>query len=387
MEFCWEPEYLAFRDEIEAFIHEWRTPELLEEQREREGAGGGPILTKYYEALQEKGWMRMCWSPELGGEGRNPLYRFILVETMEYWQMPYGNLTYTSVAPALAVHGNEEQKKRFLPGIWNGDYTFAIGYSEPNAGTDLAALRTRAEKVEGGWIVQGQKIWTSLAEQSTHIWLAVRTDSDGPKHAGISLMIVETKSEGVTIRPLPTLSGFVTYETFYDNVFVPDENLVGPLNGGWSIIMHALNHERVGLSPTGNLCRGYDLLVEHLENKAPEKLADPVVRNRLAEMKMELQRHRALAIRNAITIAEDDVSPGLASMAKISGSELRYRLTDMAMDLLGRAGALTEEAGDLAPSEGRQQSTWRSSPILRFGGGTNEVQRSIIAARHLGMSR
>ncbi len=387
MNYQWAAEHLAFRDEVETFIHEWRTPALLREYRAREGAGGGPLLTEYYAALQQKGWMRMCWPREHGGEGQNPIYRFILVETMEYWGMPYGNLTYTSIAPTLATHGSEEQKQRYLPGIWSGEYTFAIGYSEPNAGTDLASLRTRAEKVSGGWRVQGQKIWTSLAAQSTHIWLAVRTDPDRPKHAGISLMVIETGSEGVTIRPLPTLSGLTTYETFYDNVFVPDENLIGPLHGGWEIIMHALNHERVGLSPTGNLARNYDLLVEHLMKHAAQKLQDPVLRIRLAEMKMEVQRHRALAVCNAVSIARDEMSPGLASMAKVSGSELRYRMTNLAMDLLGRAGALTEAAGELAPGGGRQESTWRASPILRFGGGTNEVQRSIIAARHLGMAR
>lgn len=387
MEYRWANEYLEFRDEVEAFIHQWRTPELLREYKEREGAGGGPQLSRYYAALQEKRWMRMCWPAEHGGEGKNPIYRFILIETMEYWGMPYGNLTYTSIAPSLAVHGNEEQRRRFLPGIWSGEYTFAIGYSEPNAGTDLAALRTRAEKVEGGWRVQGQKIWTSMAEQSTHIWLAVRTSDEGPKHAGISLMILETSSPGVTIRPLPTLSGLTTYETFYDKVFVPEENLVGPLNGGWGIIMHALNHERMGLSPLGNLVRNYDLLVEYLAEHAPEKLQNPVLRVRLAEMKMELERHRALAVLGAVAIAQDDVSPSLASMAKISGSELRGRMTNLAMDLLGPAGALAEEAGELAPAAGRQEMMWRASPILRFGGGTNEVQRSIVAARHLGMSR
>ena len=387
MNFQWTREQLDFQREVEAFIHEWRTPALLREYRELEGGGGGPELSKYYAALEAKGWMRMCWPRELGGAGRSTLFRFILIETMEYWGMPYGNLTYTSIAPALAAHGSVEQKRRFLPGIFRGEFTFAIGYSEPNAGTDLASLRTRAEKVEGGWRVSGQKIWTSLAAQATHIWLAVRTRDEGPKHAGISLLIVESESAGVTVRPLLTLAGLTTYETFYDGVFVPDENLVGPLHGGWNIIMHALNHERVGLSPAGNLARNYDLLVEHLRAHAPHKLANPALRARLAEMKMEVQRHRALATLSAVTIAEGDVSPGQASMAKVSGSELRHRMTNLAMDLLGRAGALTDAAGTLAPSAGRQQSTWLTSPILRFGGGTNEVQRSIIAVRHLGMNR
>ncbi len=385
MDFRWPAEYLAFRDEVESFIHEWRTPELMAEQREREGAPG-PLSRTYYKALQDKGWMRMCWPKEMGGDGRDPLYQFIFVETMEYWRMPYGNLTFTSVAPSIAQYGNDHQKESYLPGIWNGELTFAIGYSEPNAGTDLASLRTKGEKVDGGWKVNGQKIWTSLAAHSTHIWLATRTDPDAKKHAGISVLIVKTDSPGVTIRPLQTMSGLKTYETFYDDVFVPDEDVLPPLHGGWGIIMHALNHERVGLSPTSNLARNYDVLVDHLKANAPERLADPVVRNRLAELRMELQRHRALAIRNAVTIASGEIKPGEASMAKISGSELRYRISTLAMDILGRRGGLARD--DEHSIEGALiQNNYLSSPILRFGGGTNEVQRSIIAARHLGMTR
>ena len=383
MDFRWPQEYLDFRDEVETFIDEWRSPELAQEMREREGAPG-PKGREYYEALQEKGWMRMCWPKDMGGEGRNPIYQFVMVEAMEYWRMPYGNLTFTSIAPSIAQYGSDYQKERYLPGIWNGDLVFAIGYSEPNAGTDLASLRTRGEKVDGGWKVNGQKIWTSLAQQSTQIWLATRTDPDAKKHAGISVLIVQSDAPGVTIRPLKTMGGMVTYETFYDDVFVPDEDVLPPLHGGWPIIMHALNHERVGLSPTSNLVRNYDLVIEHLQQHAPEKLADPVVRARLAELRMELQRHRALAIRNAITIATGEIKPGEASMAKISGSELRYRMTTLLMDILGRVGGL-EEGDELAVAQ--VQGNYLASPILRFGGGTNEVQRSIIAARHLGMTR
>jgi alkylation response protein AidB-like acyl-CoA dehydrogenase len=386
MDFTWEPEYLEFRDELAAFIGEWRTPQLLAEYRAREG-GAGPTIRKFQDALGERGWMRMCWPVEYGGEGRDPLYQFIFIETMEYFGMPYGNLTYTSIAPALMSHGTEQQKKKYLPGIWAGEYTFAIGYSEPNAGTDLASLRTRAERAGDDWIIQGQKIWTSLADVSTHIWLAARTNPDVPKHQGISLFIVPTDSEGLSIRPLHCMSGMHTCETFYDGVRIPGENLVGPLDGGWGIVMHALNHERVGLAPTGNLARLYDLLIAHLAEHLPEKLRDPVVRRRLAELKVQLYRQRALATRNAFTISRGSISPGEASMAKVFGSELRYQISNTAMDLLGRYGGLSPEAGELAPIEGRMEQTWRMSPILRFGGGTNEVQRTIIATRGLGLPR
>ena len=386
MDFAWEREFLDFRDELVEFIREWRTPELLEEYRSSHG-GGGDKIEAFQAALNERGWSRMCWPEALGGEGRDPMYQFVFIETMEYFGMPYGNLTYTSIAPAILAHGSEEQKQKYLPGIWAGKLKFAIGYSEPNAGTDLASLRTRAERAGDDWIIQGQKIWTSLAESATHVWLAARTDPDLPRHKGISLFIVPIDAEGVSVRPLWTLAGGRTNETFYDNVRVGPDALVGPLNGGWTIIMHALNHERVGLSPTGNLARLFDNLIDYLAKERPEQLEDPAVRVRLAEAKVELHCQRAVATRNAFTIARAGIKPGEASMAKIHGSELRYRLTNLAMELLGRSGGLTMESGGRAPLEGRMESTYRSSPILRFGGGCNEIQRDIIATRGLGMPR
>src|SRR5262249_41595739 len=158
------------------------------------------------------------------------------VETMEYWGMPYGNLTYTSVAPAILQFGSEAQKEKYLPPIWRGECRFAIGYSEPNAGSDLASLRTRAILQGDTWHIQGQTIWTSAAESATPIWLACRTDVDVPRHQGISMLIVPIDAPGVSVRPLWTLSNVRTNETFYDDVQVPRDHLVGPLNGGWPII-------------------------------------------------------------------------------------------------------------------------------------------------------
>jgi alkylation response protein AidB-like acyl-CoA dehydrogenase len=301
--------------------------------------------------------------------------------------MPYGNLTYTSIGPSIQHFGSEEQKQRWLPGIWGGESCFAIGYSEPNAGTDLAALRTRAVRVGDEWVINGQKIWTSLADVATHIWLAARTDPDLPKHQGISVLVVPSDAPGLTIRPLHAMYGGHTCETFYDDVRVPVDHLVGGLNQGWGIVMHALNHERVGLAATGGLARLFDQLVAHLAEARPEKLEDPVVRRRLAELALDLHEHRALALRNAWIISKGGTPIAEASMAKVSGTELRTRLANTGMDLLGRYGALSKESGSLAPAEGRLEWAFRISPIFRFGGGTNEVMRDIIAGAGLGMPR
>jgi alkylation response protein AidB-like acyl-CoA dehydrogenase len=384
--FEWEPEYTAFRGELRAFIAQWRTPELLEEYARTYG-GQGPLIRRFHDAIGERGWMRMCWPVEAGGEGRNMLYHFIFVEEMEYWGMPYGNLTFTSIAPSIAAFGNEEQKRRFLPGIYRGEYVFALGYSEPNAGTDLASLRTRAVRDGDEWVIDGQKIWTSLADVATHIWLAVRTDPDQPKHAGISIVVVPTDAPGLTVRPLHTMYGGHTNETFYDGVRVPVENTIGEVNRGWPIVMHALNHERVGLAATGALARLYDQLLAHLRDARPERLADAVVRRRLADLALRLHEHRVLALRNAWIISRGGTPIAEASMAKVSGTELRARIANLAMDLLGREGGLCAESGALAPFGGRAEFNFRLAPIFRFGGGTNEVMRDIVAAAGLGLSR
>jgi alkylation response protein AidB-like acyl-CoA dehydrogenase len=386
MNFEWEPEYTEFRDELRAFIAEWRTPELLQEYAETYG-GGGQRIRAFHDALDERGWMRMCWAPEVGGEGRSMLYHYIFVEEMEYWGMPYGNLTFTSIAPSIQAFGDEAQKQAYLPGIFRGEYTFALGYSEPNAGTDLASLRTRADRDGDDWVINGQKIWTSLADVSTHIWLAVRTDPNARKHAGISIVIVPTETPGITIRPLHTMYGGHTNETFYDDVRVPVANTVGGVNQGWPIVMHALNHERVGLAATGALGRLYDQLVAYLKAEQPEKLADPAIRLRLAELELRLREHRTLALQNAWIISKGGVPISEASMAKISGTELRTHLANVAMDLMGRAGGLSAESGDRAPFDGRAEFNFRLSPIFRFGGGTNEVMRDIVAAAGLGLPR
>jgi alkylation response protein AidB-like acyl-CoA dehydrogenase len=386
MEFEWDAEYVDFRDELRTFIGEWRTPELLAEYAATYG-GGGALIQRFHQAIDERGWMRMCWPKEVGGDGRNMLYQYIFVEEMEYWGMPYGNLTFTSIAPSILAFGSEDQKKEYLPGIYRGELCFAIGYSEPNAGTDLASLRTRGDLDGDEWVINGQKIWTSLADVSTHLWLAVRTDPDSKKHAGISIIIVPTDTPGVTIRPLYTMYGGHTCETFYDDVRVPVHNVLGEVGQGWPIIMHALNHERVGLAATGGLARLFDQLVAYLRESQPEKFADPVVRRRLAELQLDLREHRALALRNAWIISQGGTPIAEASMAKVSGTELRTRLASAAMDLMGRAGGLSAESGDDAPFDGRAEFNFRLSPIFRFGGGTNEVQRDIVAAAGLGLPR
>jgi len=387
MDFGWEQEYRDFREEVRTLVREHQTPELRSQQMETREGRPGPLMQAFRKELDSRGWLRMCWPKEYGGESRSPWYQFILIEELEYWGMPYGILSVSSVAPAIMTFGSDEQKKKYLPGIWNGDVSFAIGYTEPNAGTDLASLETRAVRDGDDWVINGQKIFTSQAEVSSHVWLAARTDPDSPKHRGISMFIVPMDTPGITITPMWTMSGMRTNQTFYDNVRVSSDALVGEENRGWYVLTHALDHERVALAPTGGLGRNFDSLIEHLREQRPELLKDRAVRLRLAEMKLDLHTQRALAAKNGSIIANGGTPTMEASMAKVWSSELRYRMHSLAMDLLGRYGALTRESKEVAPMGGRLESTYRMSPILRFGGGTNEVQRSIIAQRGLGLPR
>jgi len=385
MDFSWSSEHLAFRDEVRALIREWRTPELLEEYAKSYGADG-PLLRRFRAALVERGFLERCFPLE-GGAAGDAWLQFVFVEEMEYWGMPYGNLTWTSIGPTLSRFGSDDQKRRYLPGIRDGSLCFALGYSEPNAGSDLASLRTKAVRVGDEWVIDGQKIWTSLADVATHIWLAARTDPDAPRHQGISLFIVPRTAPGVRVRPLPAMYGGHTNETFYDGVRVPHADLVGAPNQGWPIIMHALNFERVALAATGGLARLFDELVAWLAAERPAKLANPLVRRKLAELELDLHEHRALAQRNAWIIAQGGTPIAEASMAKVSGTELRARIANTALDLLGREGVLSRENGELAPAEGRLEFAYRIAPIFRFGGGTNEIMRDIIAAAGLRLPR
>ncbi len=293
---------------------------------------------------------------------------------------------YVLIASNATRHGFAFQVEG-LPGILDGDITFAIGYSEPNAGTDLASLQTRAVRDGDEWVINGQKIWTSEAHISTHLWLAARTDPTAAKHRGISMFIVSMDTPGMTVRPLYTMSGVRTNEVFFEDVRIPADALIGEQDKGWYTVANALDFERVSLAPTGQLARQYDRTVDYLKKERPKQIKDRGTRQRLADLKIDLHVLRALNIVNASIIANHETPTMEASMTKIWSSELRYRLSSMNMDLLGRYGALRSDDEGLTPLGGQNEQTYRGSPILRFGGGTNEVQRNIIAHRGLGLPR
>ena len=389
MEFGWSEGFESFRAEVRAFVREFKTPELERElaaAEPEEAASSGPIAMKIRDEIEQRGWMRMCWPPELGGEGKSPWYQYILVDELQKGSIPYSLGTASMIGPAVMKFGTEEQKAKYLPGLWSGEITCALGYSEPNAGTDLASLETAATRDGDDWVINGQKLWTSGAHRSSHVWLAARTDPDAPKHRGISMFIVPLDSPGITVRPVWVMSGGRTNETFYDNVRIPADALIGEEGRGWYIAANALDHERVSFSSPVRLEMLYDRLIRHVSESRPDLIADQATRAKLAELKVEVHVARALGMTNAALVANGETPTMEASMGKVWNTELRYRMSSLAMDLLGRAGALSKGA-EWAPLDGEFDTTYRGSPVGRFGGGTNEIQRNIIAERGLGLPR
>ena len=392
MEFGWDEDIVKFRQEVLEFIQEVSSlAEVQELITYKKRDGDEPVHPGVYflrSLLDDRGWLKMCWPKELGGEGKSYWYQFILSTEMLLAEMPYELNTAEMVAPAINNFGTEEQKAEYVPALWAGDITVALGYSEPNAGTDLAALQTSAVRDGDEWVINGQKIWTSLAHLYTHVWLAVRTDKKAPKHRGISMMMVPLDSEGITVRNIELSCHNTTNEVFFDDVRVPAGALIGEENRGWYIAAHSLDHERVVLGKNSfALQMAFGQQVEYLRTKRPEQLQKTQCRLGLANLKVDLHIARALTMINASIIADGNTPTMEASMSKVWTSELRYRMADAGMNQFGRAGGLRSAADPSAPMDGWCEDLYRASPVRRFGGGTNEVQRGIIAQRGLGLPR
>ncbi len=389
MRYAFTDEQLSWREEVRAFIRAHMTPELREEMRRLSNEDVGPEARTFQKKLLEKGWWGLCWPKQYGGMERSAVELFLFIEEMTLANCPYLSLTYTSMGPTIVRVGTEEQKRHWLPKITRGEIEFAAGYSEPEAGTDLASLRTRADLDGDSYVVNGQKTWNTGAHSATHQWLAVRTDQEAKKHQGISLLIVPMDAPGITVQPIYVWPGLRTNAVFFDNVRVPKENLIGTPGMGFYYIAMALDFERIAIGSPAMVQRLYGELLEvvrRLETGGRSLAADPSVRRKLARLEVEIEVARLLAIQNAWAIDQGGVPTTEASMAKIVVSELSARFADAGLEILGAAGQLApDEPG--APLAGRIQWLYRIAPMLRFGGGTNEVQRIIIAQRGLGLPR
>ncbi|WP_405789657.1 acyl-CoA dehydrogenase family protein [Streptomyces sp. NBC_00029] len=333
------------------------------------------------------GLLGLGWPVEYGGQDRGADEQFVFFDEAYRAGAPVSMVTLNTVGPTLMKYGTEEQKDYFLPRILAGDIVFAIGYSEPEAGTDLAALRTRAVRDGDDWLIDGQKIFTSNAQNADWIWLACRTDPEAPKHKGISIILVPTDTTGFSWTPIHTVGGLTTTATYYDGVRVPAGHLVGPEHGGWGLITNQLNHERVALAAIGMQAEDfYAYALDHARTPDPatgDRPADlPWVQSRLAEARARLAAVRLLNWRLVQDVGSGALAPGDASGVKFLGTESTVEVYRMCQEVVGEEALIR---GPAAFAGGELERMNRAAQINTFGGGVSEVQREIVAMMRLGM--
>ncbi|MFB6665294.1 acyl-CoA dehydrogenase family protein [Streptomyces parvus] len=354
--------------------------------------GSEPQQRRLLRRIGADGLLGLGWPETYGGQGRGPDEQFVFFDEAYRAGAPVSMVTLNTVGPTLMAYGTEEQKAYFLPRILAGDLVFAIGYSEPEAGTDLAALRTRAVRDGDDWVIDGQKIFTSNAQQADWIWLACRTDPEAPKHRGISIVLVPTDAPGFSWTPIPTVGGVTTTATYYDGVRVPVTNLVGEENGGWKLITSQLNHERVALAAIGMQAEDfYEEALAHVRTPDPatgrRRIDEPWVRARLAEAYARLAATRLLNWRLVDAVGAGSPAPGEASGVKFAGTESAVEVYRMCQEAVGETALLRGGSPGCFGPDGELERMNRAAQINTFGGGVGEVQREIVATARLGMIR
>jgi len=382
------PEQHALRQELRSYFDTLLTPDVRAGLSSMEGGEGYKTIV---ERMGRDGWLGVGWPKEYGGQGRTAVDQLIWFEEARKSGAPFPFVTLNTVGPTLIAKGTEEQKQRFLPGILAGTTHFAIGYTEPDAGTDLASLKTSAVRDGDDYVVNGTKIFTSGANQADYIWLACRTNTEGRKHDGISILIVDTQLPGFSWSPIETVGGGFTTMSYYENVRVPADMIVAGENQGWKLITLQLNHERVGLAAFG--CLGESLLEDVADwaraTEGPDGgcVADsPWVQVALGEACARVEALKVLNWRMAWGIEQGNIDAALASAVKVYGTETVIEIYRLLMDVLGVIGTL--QAGSPgAVLQGRIEESWRGAQINTYGGGVNEVQRSLVATLGLRMPR
>jgi alkylation response protein AidB-like acyl-CoA dehydrogenase len=381
----------GFTETEEQFREEIR--EFLRQELPAEPAGRTPeelFDRDFTKKLAQKGWIGVGWPTEYGGLGRSYTEQLICGEEMISSRAPGGAhvLAQNMVGPALIRVGTEEQKREFLPKILSGDVVFCLGYTEPNAGSDLANCQTNAVLEGDEYVINGQKMFTSFAGYADYAWMTVRTDPDAKKHRGISMFIVDMKTPGIKVGWYDTMWGFPVYEVFFDNVRVPRTAVVGELNKGWDYLTVALDHERVFMGGVIALHRQFfnDIVgyAKSTRRNGRPLSEDPVIRQRLAQLAVDLEVGRMFAYRVAWLLGQGIVPFAEASMTKIFTSEFEKRLANAAMNILGLYGPLDVET---APFKGYVGYEYKFSLMQAVGGGANEIEKILIAIAGLGLPR
>jgi alkylation response protein AidB-like acyl-CoA dehydrogenase len=387
MQISYTPEQEALQRELRDYYDD-----LLDEETRAsfQGDSISPAAKAVWKKMCGDGWAGLGWPKEYGGQDRDPIDQFIFFDESMRAGAPVATLTLNTVGPTIMNYGSEWQKEFFLPKILAGDIHFAIGYSEPGAGTDLASLQTRAVRDGDEYIINGQKMWTSLAGGSDYLWLAVRTDPEAKKHKGISVIIVPMDTPGITLQPLKLMASHDINATYLDDVRVPAKYLVGEENGGWGLITNQLNHERVTLCSSGSPENTLALVRRWAqENHLPDgrRVIDQEwVQLNLARVHARLEFLKLANYKVAWSAAADTLHPADASTVKVFGTEFYLEAYRLLMEIIGPRSAVKDGSPE-AVLHGRLEGMVRGAIILTFGGGTNELQRDLIAMFGLGFPR
>jgi alkylation response protein AidB-like acyl-CoA dehydrogenase len=384
------PEQEKLAAELREYFAALMTPERRDALARNGGDyGEGSAYRDIVKQLGTDGWLTLSWPAEFGGRDASVTDQLIFTDEAAVAGVPVPFLTIGTVGPTIMRFGTDEQKSFYLPRIAAGDLHFSIGYSEPEAGTDLAALRTRAVKDGDEYVINGQKMWTSLITYADYVWLACRTDPDAPRHKGLSIIIVPVTAEGFSWTPVPTLAGVATSATYYSDVRVPAGNLVGAENRGWPLITNQLNQERVALTSAAPLQKALRDVREWASDTKSARGGRVIdaewVQLNLARVHAKTEVLKLLNWRIAgQSDAGEPLHPAAASATKVYGTELTIEACRLLMEVLGTSATVSTGSPG-AVLAGRIERTQRSALILTFGGGTNEIQRDIIAAAALGL--
>jgi 3-oxocholest-4-en-26-oyl-CoA dehydrogenase alpha subunit len=390
MRIGYTPEQEELRRELRFYFAKLMTPERVEALNMTSGEyGTGDAYRETVAQMGRDGWLALGWPQEYGGQARSAMDQLIFTDEAAIAGAPVPFLTINTVGPTIMKFGTENQKRFYLPRIAAGEIHFSIGYSEPEAGTDLASLRTRAVRDGDDYVINGQKMWTSLIAYADYVWLACRTDPSAAKHKGLSIIIVPTDAPGFSWTPVRTVSGPTTSATYYEDVRVPVANLVGEENRGWPLITNQLNHERVALTSSAPVRQA---LAEVREWAQATKLPDG--RRVIDQEWVQVHLGRVHAKAEFLKLmnwkiawgAGRGVSPADASATKVFGTEFATEAYRLLMEVLGPP-AYVRAGSPGAVLRGRVERMHRSALILTFGGGTNEVQRDIVAMVGLGLPR
>lgn len=377
----------AAQQELRAELRAYFAGLLPEEDRRRVGEAGvgGPRFREVVKRLGDDGWLGIGWPVEYGGQGRSVEEQYVFFDEVQRAGLPFPFVTVNTVGPALMAHGMEEQKRRFLPGILAGDIVFAIGYTEPGAGTDLASLSTRAVRDGEEFVVEGSKIFTSGANTADYVWLAARTDPAAPKHRGISILVVPTDVPGFSWSPIQTVGGLLVTATYYSGIRLPAANVVGEVDGGWKLITDQLNHERIGLAALGGRMIA---LWEQVRDWARDNgtIELPWVQRDLARTHARLEAMRLLNWKMTSAVAAGTLTGGDAGAVKAYGTETHIDVQRTLAGILGAAGRIRPESPGAALA-GQVEQLSRQGIVNTFGGGVNDVLRDMVATQALGLPR